>query len=117
MVYLNDEDFLEQTSRLNIIINKKCNFDLLSNFHKMSKSKQIYFNKELNKYIKQIESVKQIIDDFNDIVGGEILNEDFDAEKCFVKNTNPIPKLLLTDKQKEYLEKEKEINGWDEIRI
>lgn len=117
MVYLNEEEFLEQSPRLNIIINKKCNFDLLSNFHRMGKTKQNYFNKELNKYIKSIENIKQIEEDFNDIVGGEILNEDFEAEKCFVRNTNPIPELLLTNEQKEHLENEKEKNGWDEIRI
>jgi len=46
-----------------------------------------------------------------------VLNEDFDAEKVIVRNTNPNPELLLTDEQKEHLEKERIENGWDEIRI
>jgi len=109
MVYLTEEEFLEQSPRLSLIINKKCNYNLLSNFNKMGKTKQNYFNNELNKYIKQINSIHQIEEDFNYIVNGEILNEDFEAENVYVRNTDPNPELLLTEEQKEYLEKEKEL--------
>ena len=117
MVYLTEEQFAEQAPRLMVIINNTCGYDLMSNYHKMGELKQRYFNSELNKYIKSCESIEQIVFDFNQLVNGKVLNEDFDAEKVIVRNTNPNPELLLTDEQKEHLEKERIENGWDEIRI
>lgn len=117
MVYLTEEQFKEQAPRLMLIVNHKCGYDLTTNFHKMGENKQKYFNAELNKYIKSVESIEEIVNEFNEIVSGKILNEDFQAENIVVRDTNPNPELLLTDEQKEHLENERVENGWDEIKI
>jgi len=117
MVHLTEEQFTEHASRLMVIVNHKCGYELTSNFHKMGENKQKYFNSELNKYIKSCESVEEIVNEFNEIVNGKILNEDFQPECVMVRDTNPNPELLLTEEQKEHLEEERVKNGWDEIKI
>ena len=117
MVHLTEEEFSEHASRLMVIVNHKCGYELTSNFHKMGENKQKFFNTQLNKYIKSCESVEEIVNEFNEIVNGKILNEDFNAECVMVRDTNPNPELLLTEEQKEHLEEERVKNGWDEIKI
>ena len=117
MVHLTEEQFTEHASRLMLIVNHKCGYELTSNFHKMGENKQKFFNTQLNKYIKSCESVEEIVNEFNEIVNGKILNEDFNAECVMVRDTNPNPELLLTEEQKEHLEEERVKNGWDEIKI
>jgi hypothetical protein len=117
MVHLTEEQFAEHASRLMLIVNHKCGYELTTNFHKMGENKKKYFNSELNKYIKECKSVEDIVNEFNEIVNGKILNEDFQPECVMVRDTNPNPELLLTDEQKEHLEEERIKNGWDEIKI
>ena len=117
MVHLTEEQFTEHASRLMVIVNHKCGYELTSNFHKMGENKQKYFNSELNKYIKECKSVEEIVNEFNELVNGKILNEDFQPECVMVRDTNPNPELLLTEEQKEHLEEERVKNGWDEIKI
>ena len=117
MVHLTEEQFAEHASRLMVIVNNKCGYDLTTNFHKMGDIKQKYFNTQLNKYIKECESIEEIINEFNEIVNGKILNEDFQPECVMVRDTNPNPELLLTEEQKEHLEEERVKNGWSEIKI
>jgi hypothetical protein len=117
MVHLTEEQFAEHASRLMVIVNNKCGYELTTNFHKMGENKKKYFNSELNKYIKECKSVEDIVNEFNEIVNGKILNEDFQPECVMVRDTNPNPELLLTDEQKEHLEEERIKNGWDEIKI
>lgn len=117
MVHLTEEEFAEHASRLMVIVNNKCGYELTTNFHKMGDIKKKYFNSELNKYIKECKNIDEIINDFNELVNFKILNEDFNAECVMVRDTNPNPELLLTEEQKEHLEEERVKNGWDEIRI
>jgi hypothetical protein len=117
MVHLTEEQFAEHASRLMVIVNNKCGYELTTNFHKMGENKQKFFNTQLNKYIKECKSVEDIVNEFNEIVNGKILNEDFQPECVMVRDTNPNPELLLTDEQKEHLEEERIKNGWDEIKI
>ena len=117
MVHLTEEQFAEHASRLMLIVNNKCGYELTTNFHKMGENKQKFFNTQLNKYIKECKSVEDIVNEFNEIVNGKILNEDFQPECVMVRDTNPNPELLLTDEQKEHLEEERIKNGWDEIKI
>jgi hypothetical protein len=117
MVHLTEQEFSEHASRLMVIVNHKCGYDLTTNFHKMGENKQKYFNSELNKYIKDCKSVEEIVNEFNEIVNGKILNEDFCAENIVIRDTNPTPELLLTEEQTEHLENERVKNGWDEIKI
>lgn len=117
MVHLTEEEFSEHASRLMLIINNKCGYELTSNFHKMGENKKKYFNTQLNKYIKECKSIEEIVNEFNELVNGKILNEDFCAENCVVRDTNPTPELLLTEEQKKHLEEERVKNGWDEIKI
>ena len=117
MVHLTEEEFSEHASRLMLIVNNKCGYELTTNFHKMGENKQKYFNTQLNKYIKECKSVEDIVNEFNEIVNGRILNEDFQPENIVVRDTNPNPELLLTDEQKEHLENERVKNNWSEIKI
>ena len=117
MVHLTEEEFAEHASRLMVIVNNKCGYELTTNFHKMGDIKKKYFNSELNKYIKECKSVEDIVNEFNELVNGRILNEDFQPENIVIRNTNPTPELLLTEEQKQHLEEERVKNGWDEIKI
>ena len=117
MVHLTEEEFAEHASRLMVIVNNKCGYELTTNFHKMGDIKKKYFNSELNKYIKECKNIDEIINDFNELVNFKILNEDFQPENIVIRDTNPNPELLLTDEQKEHLEEERVKNGWDEIKI
>ena len=117
MVHLTEEEFSEHASRLMLIVNNLCGYDLTTNFHKMGENKQKFFNTQLNKYIKSCKNVEEIVNEFNEIVNGRILNEDFQPENIVVRDTNPNPELLLTDEQKEHLENERVKNNWSEIKI
>ena len=117
MVHLTEQQFAEHASRLMLIVNHKCGYELTTNFHKMGDNKKKYFNSELNKYIKECKSVEDIVNEFNELVNGRILNEDFQPENIVIRNTNPTPELLLTEEQKQHLEEERVKNGWDEIKI
>ena len=117
MVHLTEEQFAEHASRLMLIVNHKCGYELTTNFHKMGENKQKFFNTQLNKYIKSCKNVEEIVNEFNEIVNGRILNEDFQPENIVVRDTNPNPELLLTKEQEEHLEEERVKNNWSEIKI
>ena len=105
------EDFTpENATRLMVIIMSRMGRPPLTHFKDLPPSQKTKFNRLMNEYIAGLgEDWNTILlDDFNRIVNEDILNEEFDAGRVFVKDTISERKLILTDEQEEWIKKEEE---------
>ena len=112
------EDFnQDNATRLSVIIMTEMKRHPLTPFKDLPPSQKVKFNRLLNDYIQNLPDNWEptLLADFNRIVSEDILNEDFDPSKIVVKDYNPEPELLLTDEQKDFLEKVKEEKQEDKI--
>lgn len=105
------EDFTQETAtRLTIIIMKQMGKPPLSSFWELPQSQKNKFNRLMNEYIALLpEEWKDIMEaDFNAIVNEDILNEDFDPAKIYVKDYNTEKQLILSPEQEEWIKAETE---------
>ena len=93
----NQQDFSDKEVNLKLlsIINDKLRIDALTPFSKLNKRQQVYFNEELNKYLKELpeNNYLEVIDkNFNTIMHDILTSEDFKPEQQRVKrgSINPI---------------------------
>jgi len=103
------EDFTqENATRLMVIIMKEMGKPPLHQFRDLSPTLKTKFNRLMNEYIQSLgeDWETRILADFNQIVGEDILNEEFDAGRVLVRDTISQKNVLLTDEQKEWIENE-----------
>lgn len=119
MSYFTKEDFKGVTAqRLNVIINHKMGLPPLTNFHELIDSRKNKFNKLLNEYIKNnlgdFVNWHDILEkEFNEIVLEEVLNEKYNPSKEAVPILNTTRELLITEEQKDFLDKNPEAIQYD----
>jgi hypothetical protein len=103
------EDFnQENATRLTVIIMKEMGKSPILQFRDLIPSQKVKFNRIMNEYIQSLgeDWETKLIGDFNQIVNEDILNEEFDAGRVFVSDTNTERKVLLSEEQKEWIETE-----------
>jgi len=118
MSYFTKEDFKENWERLTVIVNHKLGISVLSPFKTLTDSKKKRFNKVLNEYIREIDAhenwEERLLSDFQDVVQEEIFdNPNFKVENQFVKEGGH--EVLLTEEQRDFLEKKRIELGEKEI--
>ena len=104
-------DFTQTVAtQLTVIIMSKMSKPPLTSFFSLEKSQKTKFNRIMNEYIASLpEEWKDKLEaDFNTIVNEDILNEDFDPSKVYVKDVNSEPKMLLSPEQEQWIKEETE---------
>lgn len=105
------EDFTqENATRLMVIVMSKMGRPPLTQFRELPESQKTKFNRIMNEYIQSLGEYweKTLLDDFNLIVNEDILNEEFDAGRVFVRDTISERNVLLSPEQQEWIKKEQE---------
>ena len=120
MSYFTQEDFKKHWERLTVIINHKINKPLLTPFKAHTDLQKKKFNKVLNEYLREIGGhenwEERLMNEFNDLVQEHIFdNPNFKVENQYVKEGGS--ELLLTEEQKEFLERKRVELGEKEIVI
>jgi len=92
---MNNFEDKEVNLKLLSIINDKLRINVLTPFSKLSKRQQVYFNDELNKYLRDLPEnnyLEVITKDFNTIMHDMMTSDDFKPEHQRVQrvSTNPI---------------------------
>ena len=109
----NQQDFADKEVNLKLlsIVNDKLRINVLTPFSQLSKRQQVYFNEELNKYLRDLpenDYLEIITKDFNKILHDVLTCDDFKPEQQRVQksSTNPIEikKEELVDEVLERLE-------------
>lgn len=103
------DDFTqENATRLMVIIMKEMGKHPLTQFRDLLPTQKTKFNRIMNDYIQTLgeEWETKLLGDFNLIVGEDILNEDFDAGRMFVRETISDRKVLLSEEQTEWIKSE-----------
>lgn len=103
------EDFNpENATRLMVIIMKAMGRPPLTHFRDLPPTQKTKFNRLLNEYIADLgeDWETRLLDDFNLIVNEDILNEEFDAGKIFVRETITERNVLLSQEQEEWIKNE-----------
>lgn len=105
------EDFTqENATRLMVIIMAYMNKPPLTQFKDLPESQKKKFNRLMNEYIAGLgeDWETKLLDDFNRIVNEDILNEEFDPSKVFVKDIITERQVLLSPQQEEWIKMEEE---------
>jgi hypothetical protein len=108
------EDFnKENATRLMVIIMSKMGRPPLTQFNDLPQSQKTKFNRLMNEYIADLgeEWNAKLLEDFNLIVNEDILNEEFDAGRVFIRETYTDRNVMLTEEQQEWIKKEEEETG------
>jgi len=108
------EDFTQETAtRLMVIIMKEMGRPPLTQFRDLPPTQKTKFNRLMNKYIADLgeDWKNKVLDDFNLIVNEDILNEEFDAGKIFVRDTITERSVLISDEQEKWIKDETERTG------
>jgi len=103
------EDFnQENATRLMVIIMKEMGKHPLLQFRDLIPTQKVKFNRLMNEYIQSLgeEWEAKLLADFNLIVGEDILNEEFDAGRVFVRETISDRNVLLSEEQNEWIKSE-----------
>jgi hypothetical protein len=114
MTKFGKEDFnSENATRLMVIIMKQMGRPPLTHFKDLPPSQKTKFNRLMNEYIQGLGEnwETQILCEFNTIVNEDILNEEFDAGRVFVRDTMTERKVLLSAEQEEWIKDETERTG------
>ena len=95
----NQEDFNEHHLKLLIIIMSLMPVPLLTPYKSLNERQQIYFNEELNRYIRALPEDKEewleiLNEDFNKLTNQLIFNNNFDPAKVYVPDVNVNTQLL-----------------------
>lgn len=94
------EDFKEQSTRLQLIIMSKLNKPLLTSFHSLSAREKVKFNKLLNQYVQSLPKedwLEVLLDDFNEVCLDHLFTDSFDPSKCYCPDVTIEPKLLTEE--------------------
>lgn len=105
------EDFTqENATRLMVIIMAYMNKPPLTQFKDLPESQKKKFNRLMNEYIAGLgeDWETKLLDEFNRIVNEDILNEEFDPSKVFVKDIITERQVLLSPQQEEWIKMEEE---------
>lgn len=108
------EDFTnENATRLMVIIMTYMNKPPLTSFRDLPESQKNKFNRMLNEYIAKLDEnwETKLHNDFNLIVNEDILNEDFDPSKIWVRDVITEKNVLLSQEQEEWIKEETEKTG------
>lgn len=108
------EDFNnENATRLMVIVMTYMNKPPLTQFRDLPESQKKKFNRLMNEYIAGLDEKweTQLHDDFNRIVNEDILNEDFEPSKIWVKDVITERNILLSQEQEEWIKEETERTG------
>jgi hypothetical protein len=103
------EDFnQENATRLNVIIMKQMDKPPLTRYYSLGQALKDKHKRLLNEYIASLPEdwEPKLVGDFNTIVNEDILNEDFDPSKQFVKEINTDPQMLLSPEQEAWIKEE-----------
>jgi hypothetical protein len=103
------EDFTpENATRLMVIIMASMNKPPLTHFRDLQPTQKTKFNRLMNEYIADLGEnwQERLLGDFNRIVNEDILNEEFDASKIFVRDTITERNVLLSTEQEEWIKQE-----------
>lgn len=114
MPRFSNEDFnQENATRLMVITMSKMGRPPLTQFKDLPPSQKTKFNRIMNEYIQSLgeDWETKLTDDFNLIVNEDILNEEFDAGRLFVKDTITERKVLLSPEQEEWIKEETDRTG------
>jgi len=116
MPLFSKEDFTqENATRLTVIIMKGMGKTPLTIFKDLPPTQQTKFNRLLNEYIQTLgeDWEKKLLGDFDQIVGEDILNEDFNPNKTIIKDIVPFEnrEILLSEDQKDWIQMETEKTG------
>lgn len=92
----NQQDFENKEVNLKLlsIINDKLRIDALTPFSKLNKRQQVYFNEELNKYLRELPEnnyLEVITKHFNTIMHDILTSDDFKPEQQRVKRVSTTP--------------------------
>ena len=105
------EDFTQDNAtRIMVIIMSKMGRPPLTQFKDLPQSQKTKFNRLMNEYIADLgeDWNTKLLDDFNLIVNEDILNEEFDAGRVFVRETITDRNVLLNEEQQEWIKTEVE---------
>lgn len=105
------EDFTqENATRIQVIIMAYMNKPPLTQFKDLPESQKKKFNRLMNEYIAGLgeDWETKLLDEFNRIVNEDILNEEFDPSKVFVKDIITERQVLLSPQQEEWIKMEEE---------
>lgn len=103
------EDFNQaNATRLNVIIMKQMDKHPLTHFYSLGQALKDKHKRLLNEYIASLPEdwETKILTDFNTIVNEEILNENFDPSKQFIREINTDPQMLLSPEQEAWIKEE-----------
>ena len=100
----------ENAERLKLITNHKMLLPLLTPFYSLAPTMKTKFNRIMNQYISELgeDWESKLLTDFNTLVNEELLNEDFDPSKQFIKEMNTDRKILFSPEQEEWIAQETE---------
>ena len=95
----------ENATRLSVIVMTKMNKPPLTSFKTLDPSVQKKFNRIMNEYIRDLpdDYKPKLLEDFNQIVTEDIMNESWNPGVYDVPKGDK--KLLLTDEQREMMDK------------
>ena len=105
------DDFTqENATRIMVIIMKSMGRPPLTQFRDLPPSQKTKFNRLMNEYIADLgeDWETKLHEDFNLIVNEDILNEEFDAGRVFVRETITDRNVILNEEQQEWIKKEEE---------
>jgi len=105
------EDFTpENAERLKLITNHKLLLPLLTPYYSLAPTMKTKFNRVMNEYIQTLgeDWESKLLTDFNTLVNEELLNEDFDPSKQFIKEMNTDKQILYSPEQEQWIKEETE---------
>jgi len=105
------EDFTQENAeRLKVITFSKMLMPLMTPYYSLNTGMKSKFNRIMNEYIQTLgeEWETKLMADFNTLVNEELLNENFDPSKQFIKEMNTDKKILFSPEQEQWIKEETE---------
>jgi hypothetical protein len=105
------KDWTEDTAtRLNVVIMKQMGQKPLTRFYNLPQALKTKHTRLLNEYISSLGDnwEEKLWSDFNTIVNEDILTEDFDPSREFVKLCNTEKELIISPEQQAWIDSETE---------
>ena len=105
------EDFTpENAERLKVITNHKMLLPLMTAFYSLNPTMKTKFNRVMNEYISSLgeDWETTLTTDFNTLINENLLNEDFDASKQYIKELTVDKKIWFSPEQEQWIKEETE---------
>jgi len=108
MVFSQEDFTQENAERLKVITFSKMLMPLMTPYYSLCPTMKTKFNRIMNEYISSLgeDWEPKLWTDFNTLVNEEIMNEDFDPSKQFIKEMNTDKKILYSPEQEEWIAQE-----------